>query len=98
LPGSLGDRVEELLGGERLGSWQVPDLPVGCRAIGQQQQPAGDVRQEAEGVRLVGLACPRWLLASQDAPEQRLARRRARATRTVIVGVRVDDASERPGR
>jgi hypothetical protein len=30
-PGALCDHVEELLPGERLGRWQMPDLPVGFR-------------------------------------------------------------------
>jgi hypothetical protein len=63
LPGGLGDHVEELLGGQRPGGWQVPDLPVGLLAVGQDQQPAGDVGQEVEGVRLVGPPGPLRLLS-----------------------------------
>jgi hypothetical protein len=52
-PGGLRDHVEELLRGERLGRWQMPDLPVGLPVIGQDQQPAGDVREELKGMQLV---------------------------------------------
>ena len=50
LPGSGADQVEELLGGQRPGCWQMPDLTVCLPAISQNQQPAGDVRQVMEGV------------------------------------------------
>src|SRR5262245_29893163 len=79
------DHVEELLRGEWLGRWQVPDLPVGFVVIGEDQQTAGDVGQELEGVRLVEPPCPLRLLPGQDPPEHRLSGSRASAMRPVIV-------------
>ena len=86
LPGGFGDHVEELLGGERPSRWKMPDLPVGFPPVSQNQQPAGDVRQVVEGVRLVETPGPLRLLSGQDPPEHRLARGRAGAARAVIVG------------
>src|SRR5215467_5716104 len=85
LPGCLSDHVEELLGGERPGRWQMPDLPVCFPAIRENQQPAGDVRQVVEGVRLVKTPGPLRLLSGEDPPEDRLACGRAGSVRAVIV-------------
>jgi hypothetical protein len=77
LPGGGGDHVEELLGTQRRGRRKMPDLPVGIPPVSKHQQPARDVRQEMEGMRLVETAGPLGLVPGQDPPEYRLARRRA---------------------
>jgi hypothetical protein len=85
LPGGLGDHVKELLGGQRRCRWKMPDLPVCFPPVSEKQQPAGDVGQVVEGVRLVQTPGPLRLLSGQDPPEHRLARGRADPVRAVIV-------------
>ena len=68
-PCGLRDHIEELLRGQRPGRGQMPDLPVGFLVIGQDQQPAGDVGQEMEGMRLVEPPGPPRLLPGQDPAE-----------------------------
>jgi hypothetical protein len=65
----LRDDVEELLRGEWLGRWQVPDLPVGFGVGGEDYQAAGDVGQVVEGVRLIELPRPLGSLSRQMRPK-----------------------------
>jgi hypothetical protein len=67
------------------GRGQVPDLPLGLPVIGQDQQPAGDVGQEMEGMRLVEPPGPLRLFSGQDPAEHRLPCDRAGAMWPVIV-------------